>query len=245
MYLFSDSHCHLDWFSNPELIVQKALLNGVHRIIALSIGANNFEKISALKNMNGVYCAYGLHPLYQKEHLNEHLDLLATYLNDAIAIGEIGLDGTIDLFAEQKRFFMAQLALAQDFNLPVLIHARSALEEVLNILKRFSVRFVIHSFTGSDVQLGKIIQMGGYIGIGGTSTYERAKRLQRQLKALPADRYLLETDAPDQPIFGKQGQDNLPEYIPEIAQNLALLRGENLEKISIDSENNFKRFLGI
>lgn len=245
MYLFSDSHCHLDWFSNPELIAQKALLNGVHRIIALSIGASNFEKISALKNMNGVYCAYGLHPLYQKEHLNEHLDLLATYLNEAFAIGEIGLDGTMDLFDEQKRFFMAQLSLAQDFNLPVLIHARSALEEVLNILKRFSVRFVIHSFTGSDVQLGKIIQMGGYIGIGGTSTYERAKRLQRQLKALPADRYLLETDAPDQPIFGKQGQDNLPEYIPEIAQNLALLRGENLEKISIDSENNFKRFLGI
>lgn len=245
MYLFSDSHCHLDWFSNPELIAQKALLNGVHRIIALSIGASNFEKISALKNMNGVYCAYGLHPLYQKEHLNEHLDLLATYLNEAIAIGEIGLDGTMDLFDEQKRFFMAQLSLAQDFNLPVLIHARSALEEVLNILKRFSVRFVIHSFTGSDVQLGKIIQMGGYIGIGGTSTYERAKRLQRQLKALPADRYLLETDAPDQPIFGKQGQDNLPEYIPEIAQNLALLRGENLEKISIDSENNFKRFFGI
>ena len=114
---------------------------------------------------------------------------------------------------------------------------------MLHLLQRGgNPRFVIHSFTGSDVQLARIFAQGGYIGIGGTSTYPRAARLQRQLATVPAGRYLLETDAPDQPLCGRQGAPNRPAYIADVAAHLARLRGETPATISARSENNANTF---
>jgi len=123
------------------------------------------------------------------------------------------------------------------------LHARKALDAVLHHLQRGgNPRFVIHSFTGSDAQLARIFAQGGYIGIGGTSTYPRAARLQRQLTTVPADRYLLETDAPDQPLCGKQGAPNRPAYTADVAAHLARLRGETPAVISAQSETNANTF---
>lgn len=132
-----------------------------------------------------------------------------------------------------------QLGIYAAYDLPLLLHVRKALDAVLHHLKRARYgHFVIHSFTGSDAQLERIFTLGGHIGIGGTSTYPRAARLQRQLATVPADRYLLETDAPDQPLFGHQGEPNHPVHPALIAANLIHQRGESLNPVSCQSEEN-------
>lgn len=261
MLPFSDSHCHLDYY-RPQLLSQdpraqlvsddspaaclaRARRAGVGRIIALAIGAMNFAAVAELETLAGVFPAYGLHPLYQAAHRPEHLKLLAERLARpaTVAVGECGLDGGAPAPAEQRRFFVEQIGLGRELALPLLIHSRGALEEVLQLLKRERAgAFVIHSFTGSDVQLAKVLALGGLIGVGGTCSYRRAQRLRRQLAQLPADRYLLETDGPDQPISGRQGAVNYPELIPLIAAELAQLRGESLAAVSAASEANFQGF---
>lgn len=244
---FSDSHCHLDWFDQAADIAAQAATVGVSSIIVPAVGVNNFEAVKQSALLGGVFAAYGLHPLYQAEHQPEHLEQLEAYLQheNPIAIGECGLDYSEHASHHQEQLdtFIFQLKLAKRFDLPVLLHARQSLDAVLYQLKRHAIkRFVIHSFTGSDQQLQRIFELDGYIGIGGTSTYPRATRLQRQLANIPSDRYLLETDAPDQPLCGRQGITNTPDQIPTIAQNLATLRHVPLETISQQSQRNMNQF---
>ncbi len=261
MLPFSDSHCHLDYY-RTELLAQdpraqlvsgdspsacwaRARRAGVGRVIALTVGAANFDAVAELENLAGVFPAYGLHPLYQAEHQPAHLNMLEKYLRRpaTVALGECGLDGNGPEPAAQRRCFIAQIGLGRELALPLLIHSRGALEEVLQLLRRERAgAFVIHSFTGSDVQLQKILELGGLVGVGGTCSYPRAQRLRHQLATLPADRYLLETDGPDQPLCGRQGAVNYPELIPIIAAELAAIRGEALAEISRASEANFQRF---
>ncbi|MDO4643814.1 MAG: TatD family hydrolase [Cardiobacteriaceae bacterium] len=242
---FTDSHCHLDWFDNVSLVVKQAATVGVTRIVVVSTERERWHDVQRVTHAEGIYAAYGLHPLYQDRHRTEDLHALEMQIKDqpTVAIGECGLDFLAGDSLAQRETFIAQLDIGKRYYLPILIHARKSLDMVLHFIQRAGCpRFVIHSFTGSDAQLARIFAMGGYIGIGGTSTYPRAQRLQRQLSRIPADRYLLETDAPDQPLYGRQGQANLPQYTQEVALNLARLRGEGLETISQQSELNCNTF---
>lgn len=258
---FSDSHCHLDYFTpailatdgrrlidpgdTPATVLARARRAGVGRVLALSVGAANFDAVRACAALPGVLPAYGLHPLYQSQHRPEDLAALDALLPGAVALGECGLDGGAPDGAGQQEFFRAQIDLARRHDVPLLLHARGALETVLQLLERAGpVRFVVHSFTGSDVQLARLLRLGGYVGVGGTCSYERARRLRRQLATLPADRYLLETDAPDQPLSDGRGAVNYPETIPRVAAVLAELRGVPLAQVSAESEANFSRFFG-
>ncbi|MDO4435033.1 MAG: TatD family hydrolase [Cardiobacteriaceae bacterium] len=251
MLYFTDSHCHLDWFTEPATIAHQAKEIGVWRIVIPAISVRHFEAVKQSALLDGVYAAYGLHPLYQAEHLPEHHEILQEWVarENPIAIGECGLDYFYTehqaLHSAQMETFLFQLKLAKRFDLPLLLHARKSLDAILHQLKRHAIkRFVIHSFTGSDQQLSQILDMGGYVGIGGTSTYPRASRLQRQLAILPANRFLLETDAPDQPLCGRQGIENTPDQTFHVAKHLAQLRGCSLAEISEQSEANAKRFFG-
>ena len=245
MPAFTDSHCHLDWFPDPAATVQEAQAAGVGRIVIAATTRARWADVTRAAALPGVYAAYGLHPLYQDEHSDDDLHALETQIHNhpTVAIGECGLDFLAGDSAAQRATFAAQIDIARRYRLPLLLHARKALDAVLHHLQRGgNPRFVIHSFTGSDAQLARIFAQGGYIGIGGTSTYPRAARLQRQLASVPAARYLLETDAPDQPLCGKQGAPNHPAYTADVAAHLARLRGETPASISAQSENNANTF---
>ena len=242
---YTDSHCHLDWFDDPAIITAEAQAAGVARIVIAATTRAHWVDVARCAALPGVYASYGLHPLYQDEHQDDDLHALESQIQNqpTVAIGECGLDFLNGDSAAQRATFAAQIDIARRYQLPLLLHARKSLDAVLHLLKRGgNPRFIIHSFTGSDAQLARILAQGGYIGIGGPSTSPRAARLQRQLVTVPAGRYLLETDAPDQPLCGKQGAPNRPAYTADVAANLARLRGEPLAVISAQSEANANTF---
>lgn len=237
-----DSHCHLDFA--PFVVaeeLQRCAEHGVTHIVIPAVAHRNWARIAALcAECPALYAAYGLHPLYLADHKPSDIDALEAWLkaHPAVAVGECGLDYSVhDLPRDaQQRYFEAQLDIAQRLDKAVIIHARKSLDAVLHTLRRFPrLRFVIHSFTGSDRQLAQIFAQGGIIGIGGTCTYPRAARLRRQIATLQPGQYILETDAPDQPLFGRQGKMNAPWLTAKVAEEVAQLRGEDLATVAADS----------
>lgn len=233
-----DTHCHLDFpeFDLPQVLVRcdKA---GVKRIVIPAVAQWNWARIATLCTENPrLYAAYGLHPLYLDDHLDSHIADLERQLAHypAVAVGECGLDYWTNLPRERQQWlFEAQLDVAKRHGLPVIVHARRSLEAVLQTLKAFpGVRFVVHSFTGSDQQLERLFALGGIIGIGGTCTYPRAARLRRQIARLQPGQYVLETDAPDQPLYGRQGQINEPWLTAEVAAEVAALTGSRVADVA-------------
>lgn len=229
-----DTHCHLDvseFADDRAQVLLRARQRGVHSQLIPAIDQQHWQGIAALCAENqGLYPAYGLHPLYQSAHRPEHLTALASWLrtHPAVAVGEFGLD-YFDAGAErdaQKQFFEAQLKIARDFDLPVVLHARRALDDVIAGLHKFGIhKGVLHSFSGSQQQADKLINQGIMLGIGGPVTYPRAQRLRGIVKNMPLDSLLLETDAPDQPLCGFQGLRNEPAQLVRVLAVIAELRG--------------------
>lgn len=242
-----DSHIHFDFFDASERAAQwaRARAAGVSQLMIPAVGRAHWQKIADICAQEGFLPAYGLHPIYLDEHRPEDIAALDAFIraHPCYGIGECGLDYYLPLDkARQRYYFEAQIEIAVAHDLALAVHARKSLDDVLHLLKRHpKARFVVHSFTGSDAQLARLLAMGGYIGIGGTATYPRAQRLRRQLAGLPQDRYLLETDAPDQPLCGYQGQYNEPARVAEVAAVLAQLRGETPQQVAADSSCNFQR----
>ncbi len=136
-------------------------------------------------------------------------------------------------------YFVSQLRLAADLDLPVVLHARKSVDQVTEQLRRFpGLRGMVHSFSGSRQQAERLLALGFYLGLSGAITYPRAKRLRLVAAAIPLDRLLIETDAPDQPPAGHRGQRNEPAYLYEIAATLAEIRGlsiAELAKVTVDN----------
>jgi len=163
-------------------------------------------------------------------------------LPQTAAVGEIGLDFFIRHFDQvrQEYFFIEQLKLAHEFDLPVLLHIRRAQDTVLKHLRQHKVSGgIAHAFNGSRQQAEEFIKLGFKLGFGGAMTYSRATRLRELAATLPMECIVLETDAPDiPPDFLERGSPNKPEYLPRIAQTLADLRGVPLEEIArVTTEN--------
>jgi TatD DNase family protein len=157
-------------------------------------------------------------------------------LPGTVAVGEIGLDFFIDHYdrARQEYFFVEQLKLAKEFNLPVLLHIRRAQDAILKLLRQHKVKGgIAHAFNGSRQQADEFIKLGFKLGFGGAMTYSRASKLRELAATLPLENIVLETDAPDiPPDFLERGQPNKPEYLPRIAQTLAELRKITLAQIA-------------
>jgi TatD DNase family protein len=145
-----------------------------------------------------------------------------------VAVGECGLDFTLDNVDEQRYYFTAQIKLAQQFKLPLVIHHRKCHDIILAFLRKFKPQQggVIHAFSGSYQQAQQYIDLGFKLGIGGTITYPRAVKTREVVCKVPLESLILETDAPDMPIYGRQGKRNSPEYLGEIFTVLTLLRDE-------------------
>ncbi|MDP2695155.1 MAG: TatD family hydrolase [Gallionella sp.] len=247
---FIDTHCHLDaaeFGGIQPALMETALAAGVGRIVVPSVARANFEAVRELcARFPACAPAYGIHPMYTDSATPEDLDVLRGYLRDhrPVAIGEIGLDFFIEPHdrARQEYFFAAQLRLAREFDLPVLLHVRRAQDTVLKHLRQFygsggsaaKLRAgIVHAFSGSRQQAEEFIGLGFRLGFGGAMTYPRATRLRELAATLPLESIVLETDAPDiAPCFLERGAPNKPEYLPRIAQTLAELRGMPLAEIA-------------
>jgi TatD DNase family protein len=175
--------------------------------------------------------------MFMHEHQPNDVGALASFIeqNQPVAVGEIGLDFFLpghDKLA-QTALFEAQVEIAQHFNLPVILHVRKAHDEVLKVLRKSSLKGgIVHAFNGSMQQAEFYMQQGFVFGVGGALTYPRAQKLQRLFTELPLNAIVLETDAPDMPLAGHQGERNSPEHIPQIAETLAELRDEPLATIA-------------
>ncbi len=239
---FIDTHCHLDaaeFGDTQDALVQAAQTAGVNRIVVPSVARANFDIVRELCARHlGCYPAYGIHPMYTDAAQPQDLVVLRDYLaqHKPVAVGEIGLDFFIDHYdrAQQEYYFVEQLKLAREFDLPVLLHIRRAQDTILKHLRQFRVRGgIAHAFNGSRQQADEFIKLGFKLGFGGAMTYDRATKLRGLATSLPLETIVLETDAPDiPPAFLPAGAPNKPEYIPRIAQTLAELRGVSREEIA-------------
>ncbi|MWN05374.1 TatD family hydrolase [Gilliamella sp. Pas-s95] len=239
--MFIDTHCHFDFPPFTDHLadsIDKIRQADIVGLIIPAVSANYFNTVLQLAdNYCEIYAALGLHPIYQ--HTMADLELLTNIVKTKpkklIAIGEIGLDRydlSIDL-QQQLSFFRSQLALAKQFDLPVLIHSRKAHDIMYHELHRANLpcRGVIHGFSGSYQQAMQFVKLGYYIGVGGVISYERANKTRNTIAQLPLESLVLETDAPDMPLSSRQGQINRPEYITEVFKTLTQLRNESAEHI--------------
>ncbi|SMG47346.1 TatD family hydrolase [Cedecea sp. NFIX57] len=249
-FTFYDTHCHFDFppfTGDEEHSLALAAEAGVRKIIVPSIEAERFNRVLALaQSYPALYAALGMHPIVIEKHDETGLatleDLLRQKPEKLIAIGEIGLDlYREDPQLDRQEFILGeQLKLAKRYDLPVLLHSRRTHDKLALHLKRHNLprTGVVHGFAGSLQQAERFIAMGYRIGVGGTITYPRASKTRDVMARLPLSSLLLETDAPDMPLNGWQGQPNRPERAAKVFDVLCELRPEPAEIIANTLKNN-------
>ena len=235
-----DSHCHLDvsdFDADRHAVLQRARHNGVAGIVVPGIDAAGWDSLRQLCcSEPGLYPAFGLHPVFLSQHTARDLAALQALVqrHPPVAIGEIGLDYFVEgLDREaQQTLFEAQLAIARDAGLPVILHVRKSHDRVLATLRRVRVcGGICHAFNGSQQQASLYQDLGFRFGFGGMLTYERSTRLRALAKALPVESLVLETDAPDMTVAQHQGERNSPEYLPYCLAALAEVRDESAQEL--------------
>ena len=249
-----DSHNHFDdasFDADRAQAYQRACASGVIAQVLAAVSAQWWPRLEAVTQCYPrLYPSYGLHPAYLVEHRPEHLGYLADWLlqKRPVAVGECGLDYYLPNLdpKQQADYFIEQLRLARRHQLPVIIHARHAVDGVIQMVRRFvGVRGVVHSFSGSEDQARRLLDLGILLSFGGPVTYDRAKRLRRLIRYLPLDSFMLETDAPDQPLSQHRGERNEPAYLPEVLAGVAELRGADPAAIAAATTANAQRLFGI
>ena len=249
-----DSHCHLDFNdfdADRQVILTNCLQSGIEKIVIPGVTVNSWPKQIELCNSNPMLSlALGCHPMFMEEHPEDAAQLLdqAVHQYRPIAIGEIGLDFYVAdaNISAQLSLFEAQLDVAVKYALPVILHVRKAHDDVLKILRQKKLSGgIVHAFSGSAQQAAQYRDLNFLLGIGGALTYPRAQRLQRLFTELPLSQIVLETDAPDMPLCGHQGQRNTPENIPVILEKLSQLRDETCEHIAEVTTSNCRQLFGI
>ncbi len=245
-----DTHCHLDaaeFNADREEVAAQAKNAGVQMIVIPAVEPKNFQNVIKLSAQHPHCCyALGMHPMYVQNASPSHIKALGELVeqilsgeNKLVAIGEIGLDFFVSQSNQQENretqeyFFAEQLKIAKQFDLPVILHVRRAVDEVLKHLRRTKVRGgIAHAFNGSSQQAQEFIKLGFKLGFGGAMTYSRALKIRELAKTLTLEAIVLETDAPDIPPewLGTKGR-NQPKELIRIAQVLADLRGIPLSQI--------------
>ncbi|GAC15131.1 TatD family hydrolase [Aliiglaciecola lipolytica] len=252
-----DSHCHLDFQAfdaDRTQVLNHCLDIGITNIIIPGTQAKSWQAlISLCKESPMLEFALGLHPYFLKHSKTDDLDTLSRLIAEnpqLVAVGEIGLDFQADDLpkqALQQEFFIQQLQIAQQNSLPVIIHHRRSHNQIIRILKQQKFQFggVIHAFSGSYQEAKNYLDLGFNLGFGGVITYPRASKTRETLRKIPLESVLLETDSPDMPISGRQGQRNSPEYLPEIVRHIAHIRGEEIDYIKQQTRKNTQRLFGL
>ena len=244
-----DTHCHLDaseFAQDRDQVIARAQAAGLAAIVIPAVEVSNFDTVRLLAHQfaQGAY-ALGIHPMYVGRAESEDLSLLREALiackddSKLIAVGEIGLDFFMPDISQgaprqkQEMFFQAQLELAREFDLPVLLHVRRSQDIILKYLRRHRVSGgIAHAFNGSFQQAQQFIDLGFALGIGGAMTFSRALQIRRLATEISLDSLVLETDAPDiAPEWMTGTRRNEPAETARIAQALAVLRGETVSAV--------------
>lgn len=250
-----DSHCHLDLAAFNEdwrEVVLAAKQVGVERFLVPGTTVAGWTKQIEMANMAPeLDIAFGLHPYFlpnDAESALQQLDSLLKRPRSAlVAVGEIGIDASLDTpVHEQQQLFESQLSLASYYQLPVILHHRKSHHLLIESLKRCRFQYggVVHAFSGSSEVANAYIAMGFAIGVGGTITYPRAQKTRQTITSLPLDSILLETDAPDMPLKGRQGQRNSPVFLPDVCQAVAELKQTNATDIDNITSNTYCAVFG-
>ena len=257
-----DTHCHLDaaeFDADRAAVIADALSAGVGAMLIPAVEVANFAAVQALcaapqpsswsdgdslrLQKIALHAAFGIHPMYTPRAKNEDIATLRQWLRDEkpLAVGEIGLDGFVpglDM-ARQEWFFVEQLKLAREFDLPVVLHIRRAQDLVLKQLRRIGVKGgIAHAFNGSRQQADAFIKLGFKLGFGGAMTFAGSSRIRALAAELPLESLVLETDAPDIPPSWLAGGRNTPGQLAAIGEVLAMLRGLAPDWIAKSCTNN-------
>ena len=252
-----DSHCHLDaaeFDADRDAVVARARAARVGRQVVPAVTAASWPKLRQVcRAAPGLYPAYGLHPIFLDAHRPRHLDELRAWVERErpLAIGECGLDFSVEGLDPhaQSLYFEGQLRLARDTGLPLVVHARRAVDAVIAMIRRIGgdtgLRGVVHSFSGSPEQARQLWKLGFLVGLGGPLTYERARRLRGLVAAMPLEFLLLETDAPDQPDAGIRGQRNEPARLATVLETVAMLRDQAPVEIAAVTTANAERLFAL
>lgn len=235
-----DSHAHLDFAfiaKHRAELLRQARAQGIQGWLIPSTGAQNWQRVLQIcAEEEGCVAALGLHPYLIEQHQMEDVaalrKLLAQHRDKVVAIGECGLDATIGNFPKQQQLLRAQLELAREMDLPVVLHSRKTHSELLGELKRTGIRQgVVHAFTGNAQQLQQFVHLGLKIGVGPALVWPRSTRTREAIREAPLSALLLETDAPDMPCPGeKKGETSLLGLL-RVLDVLVELRAESREVV--------------
>ena len=250
-----DTHCHLDFAAfddDRKTLIDALPTRGVVGVVNPAVSFENWQRVLDLaKAHESIYPALGIHPMFldnaEKSHIDDLKGLLEKHREDVVAVGECGLDLSLENIDVQRFYFTEQLKLAQEFELPVIIHHRKSHHLLIPFIKKYTPQKggVIHAFSGSYEQAMHYVELGFKLGIGGTITYDRAQKTRDTISRVPLEALVLETDAPDMPIHGRQGKRNSPEYLGEIYTVLTLLRDEPGNEIEAQLLKNSNELFGL
>ena len=252
-----DSHCHINdplFNKDPKKYVDEANLGGVSVMLVVGYDVpSSKEAVKIAHQFENVYASVGIIPSEIANYKEGDLKEIEKLLSDdkVIAVGEIGLDyywiKDENLKAKQKELFIAQIELANKYNLPIDIHCREAYEDLLTILKKHKVnkKGIIHCYS-SSLEMSKLFIAEGYIlGIGGVVTFKNALKLKEVAKHIPSNAYVLETDAPYLTPTPHRGEVNHSKYLNFIAQEIASLKGVDVSEVINETTSNFKRLFSL
>lgn len=253
MKLF-DTHSHLTderFDEDREALLAALPGKSVALVLDCATEPGDWDAVEALSVTPYVYVAYGIHPHSAGEAPPNYLEMLEKRLKQpkCVAVGEIGLDYHYDFSPRevQKRILIEQIELAVALDLPVVIHDREAHQDVLNILRQFKgrLRGEMHCYSGSAEMLRDVLDLGFYLGFGGSLTFKNAVKTVKAAAAAPLDSLLIETDSPymtPEPFRGKRNDPSLVRYP---CAKLAEIKGMDVEEMAALTYENGKRLFGI
>ena len=251
-----DSHCHLDFdvfSSSRKYLWQQCLAAGIQNLLIPGVKPEQWPAaLKMTEAYDGVLMSCGLHPWFIEDNIGAlPADVEWSYSlapAHCVAVGECGLDAAIAIpLSKQIPIFERHLAIAKQLDMPVIIHVRHTHNETVRLLKKYRLEKggVIHGFTGSQQLAAEYWRMGFYLGIGGSITYSRANKTREAIRSMPVESLLLETDAPDMPLSGYQGENNSPLKLPLIAHALAELTGVSIEEVARVTTQNSRHLFGL
>ena len=247
--MYIDTHCHLsrEDYDDIDKVIEENKNANIDKIVVSGCSRESIEEVMDLKDRyDMVYVTIGYHPEYADTVTESDLDYLKSLLGEkkVVGIGEIGLDYHYTKENKDKQIwlFEEQLKIAEEFNLPVVIHSRDATQDTINTLKKYKVKGIIHCFSGS-LETAKIyISMGFLLGIGGVVTFKNSK-LKDVVKEIPINSIVLETDSPYLTPVPYRGKVNSSKYLEYIAKFIAEVKNISVEELAeITSKNAYSLF---
>lgn len=244
--MFVDTHCHLfeEYYEDLKEVSDVILKLGINKVINNGCDKkSNNEVLKNIKEFEYMYGAIGIHPENVSDYKDEDLVFVENHINDdkIVAIGEIGLDYyyTKENKKDQIELFERQLALAEKYNKPVIVHSREATQDTIDSLKKYKVKGVIHAFNGSYETAQIYIKMGFLLGIGGVITFKNCN-LKDVIEKIDLGNIVLETDSPYLTPVPYRGKRNDPSHVVDIAKFICDLKNVSIEELSRITNDNVK-----